>query len=518
MATTKTIREPSKFFGWLVPDEPIRFVPVCKKIIPPSDLLCMGAIVSNYFIATGMNCYGVTLAGGVGKLVSNWLLDGYPSQDVSKIDVARFLTAHSNRQYLRTRTPEVVGKNLRQAGAVFGEIMGYERPLYFSIDKGYPPPAFGEDFPLGKPVWYNYVSSEYQSCRERVAIMDMSNFSKFIISGPQDEVVSFLQRVCSADIDKPVGTSIFTGMQHERGGYVTDCTVNRMTQNEFFIVAPTVQQIRVKMWLHKHLKKRSGVVIQDVTSMYTALNVVGPLSRHLMQDLTDSKMSVSEFPAFWCREINVGCASGIKAVSITHCGELGWVLYVPNELCTWFFRGCSLVSQSLFVYGEKSRPQKILSNRLWQNSKIRNAVHICFFGPNLLLLRPEFALHVYQQIVDAGKSYGLQHAGYYTLRQLRIEKFYVYWGMDVDWTTTPTQCGRMFRVNFNKQFIGRQALIQEKKTGVKRRYVQLLLDDHNLHQDPWPQGGEPIYRNDKFCGLTTTAAYGFTLNCQPSRM
>lgn len=86
--------------------------------------------------------------------------------------------------------------------------------------------------------------------------------------------------------------------------------------------------------------------------------------------------------------------------------------------------------------------------------------------------------------------------------------------MDIDWTTTPTECGRLFRVDFNKDFIGREALLKEKATGVKRRYVQLHLDKHNLHKDPWPQGSEPIFRNNKFCGLTTTAAYGFTLGTQ----
>lgn len=130
----------------------------------------------------------------------------------------------------------------------------------------------------------------------------------------------------------------------------------------------------------------------------------------------------------------------------------------------------------------------------------------------------QFAQHVYERIVDAGRSFGLQHAGYYTLRQLRIEKFYVYWGMDIDLTTTPTECGRLFRVNFDKEggFIGREALLKERDAGVKRRYVQLLVDSnaHDLNADPWPQGGEPIYRNKKFCGLTTSSAYGFTLGCQ----
>ncbi len=62
--------------------------------------------------------------------------------------------------------------------------------------------------------------------------------------------------------------------------------------------------------------------------------------------------------------------------------------------------------------------------------------------------------------------------------------------------------------------MGKEALEEEKDKGVKRRYIQLLLDDHDPDWDPWPQGDEPIYRNGRFCGVTTTASYGFTLRCQ----
>jgi pyruvate dehydrogenase phosphatase regulatory subunit len=84
-------------------------------------------------------------------------------------------------------------------------------------------------------------------------------------------------------------------------------------------------------------------------------------------------------------------AAGIRVISVTHCGELGWSLYIPNEV----------------------------------------------------------AQYVLNAIKEAGREHSLQHAGYYALRQLRIEKFYVYWGQDIDHTTTPVECGRTFRVDFN---------------------------------------------------------------------
>uniref|UniRef100_A0A915CH97 Dimethylglycine dehydrogenase n=1 Tax=Parascaris univalens TaxID=6257 RepID=A0A915CH97_PARUN len=175
-----------------------------------------------------------------------------------------------------------------------------------------------------------------------------------------------------------------------------------------------------------------------------------------MQDITGRPISSSNFPSFRFKELSVGIATGIRAISVSHCGELGWVLYIPNEV----------------------------------------------------------AQNVYELIVDAGHEYGLMHAGYYALRQLRIEKFYVYWQQDINATVTPNECGRSFRVSFEKDFLGKEALVKQNEMGISKRFVQLLVDRHDMETDPWPQGGEVIYRDGKPAGRTTSAAYGFTLGCQ----
>lgn len=190
--------------------------------------------------------------------------------------------------------------------------------------------------------------------------------------------------------------------------------------------------------------------------MLLALDLIGPSSRYLMGDITGLSMSSNDFPTFRCQEINIGMATGIRAISVTHCGELGWVIYIPNEV----------------------------------------------------------AQNVYEKILEAGKEYSLQHAGYYTLRQLRIEKFYVYWGQDINATVTPVECGRLFRVDFKKEFVGKKALEDQVERGVSKRFVQLLVDGHDKETDPWPQGGETILKDGRPVGLTTSAAYGFTLGCQ----
>ncbi|KAE8297393.1 Pyruvate dehydrogenase phosphatase regulatory subunit, mitochondrial [Larimichthys crocea] len=124
-----------------------------------------------------------------------------------------------------------------------------------------------------------------------------------------------------------------------------------------------------------------------------------------------------------------------------------------------------------------------------------------------------YALHVYNEVMSVGQKYGIRNAGYYALRSLRIEKFFAFWGQDLDTFTTPLECGREFRVKFDKDtdFLGREALLQQRQDGVSRRFVMLVLEDHDTELDLWPWWGEPIYCNGQLAGTTTSSAYSYTL-------
>ncbi|VDM96933.1 unnamed protein product [Thelazia callipaeda] len=438
--------------------------------------------VQGYYVATGFSGQGLALAGGAGDLIAGLICGETLPVDMMRLDVTRFIDLHASSQYLIERVPEVAShlftntyeyhqyqtaRNLRtspiyhqlkKAGAIFGEVMGYERPLWFAGKNA-------EDLSLsfysgqfsliGRPEWFGNVAREYDACRERVAVIDLSSFSKFNIEGP--DTLKFLQHLCSSNVDVPVGSVVYTGMQNEQGGFVSDCAVCRLDEDQFFAVAPTVQQLQFQLWLKKWLRKlKLKVYIRDVTGHYTVLDVVGPSSRALMEKLTGEQMSTYNFPSFSIREIAIGMATGIRVLSSTHTGELDWIMYVPNEV-------------------------------------VQN---------------------VYERLMERGKEYGVMHAGYYAVRQLRIEKFFVFWGQDISANVTPLECGRAYRVDFNKDFIGKNALLKQKKSGIHKRYVQLLVDNHDLDHDPWPQGGELIYRYGIPVGRTTSAAYGYTLGCQ----
>ncbi|XP_055357711.1 pyruvate dehydrogenase phosphatase regulatory subunit, mitochondrial-like [Paramacrobiotus metropolitanus] len=437
--------------------------------------------LKKYYVAAGLNAKGTAAALGLGKLLSDMIVHGYPEYETWELDPCRFLDMHNNRDYVKARIREasnwVFGINypfrdetahaarkvrtsslyssFKSQGAVFGQFMGYERPLFFVTEQmnTLPDPEF---FPatFGKPAWHAAVEHEYNACRHGSGLIDLSSFSKFEIKG--EGVVEYLQYLCSNDVDIPVGGIVHTGMQNERGGYENDCTITRLGPNFFLLVAPTTQQTRCKKWLKRNLPLKSGISIDDVTSAYTGINVIGPLARDLMNNFGD--MSQAAFPFSLVRQtMNIGYASNVLACNITHTGEMGWVLYIPNE----------------------------------------------------------YALYVYECLLNFGKEYNLTLTGHYAMRTLRIERFYAFWGQDIDSTTTPFECGRAFRVKFEKErFIGRDALLKQQQEGVRRSYVQLILETHDINNDPWPWGGEPIYCNGNFAGKTTTTGYGYTLGHQ----
>lgn len=133
----------------------------------------------------------------------------------------------------------------------------------------------------------------------------------------------------------------------------------------------------------------------------------------------------------------------------------------------------------------------------------------------VLYIPNEFAVEIYDSIIEAGKEFGIRNCGYFAMRALRIEKFYAFWGQDIDSYTTPVECGRNFRtkVHNNIDFIGRPAIEKQAQEGVKKALVMFILDDpeYNYEVDPWPWGGEPIFRDGKFVGSITTCSFGFSL-------
>lgn len=264
-------------------------------------------------------------------------------------------------------------------------------------------------------------------------------------------------------------------MQNSRGGFENDVSVIRLNENNFFLVGPTESQTRCLSWIRSNMieEDKDEILIRNITNDFSAICIMGPYAKLLLTDVVLAaaasgqpgnlhsvdyyKNELEHFPFFTAKELPIGIKRSVLACNLSHTGELGFVLYMPNE----------------------------------------------------------HAVDCYDTLLSAGNKYQIQHAGSICMRALRIEKFFAFWGQDLDSTTTPLECGRGFRVYYNKDFLGKEALLKQKKEGVKRRYVQLLLDNFDVDKEPlWPWGNEPIYLagdNSKPVGMTTTTSYGFTL-------
>ena len=303
---------------------------------------------ANCFVAAGFNSEGFEVGAGAGRAIAEWIVEGEPTMDISDFDIARFHPFQINRKYLHHRAAESLGMiykmhwpdRQRQASrparksplhdrlaarnACFGEVMGWERALWFA-PKGVEPKDIHSHH---GPNWYEYTAEECRAARQGVVVLDRSCFGKHLLQG-RDACV-FLQRMCAGDLDVPVGKLVYTHMLNRRGGIEADITVNRLAEDRYLIISSAATHPRDKAWMERHLDREAPVTLTDVTSGYSVLSVQGPKSRHLLGRITDTDLGNEAFPFATSKEIDIGCARVI-ATRLTFVGELGWELHIPTE-------------------------------------------------------------------------------------------------------------------------------------------------------------------------------------------
>ena len=426
--------------------------------------------LENFYVAAGLNSLGILQGGGVGKIMAQWIVDGYCPVDSLEIDIARCFPFQGSQKYLTDRTEETLGlqyklnypntahetaRNIRRtaihdqlakAGAFFVDGMGWEIPDWYA-----PPGVAAEvtEYSWDRQNWFEYHADEHRACREDVIIMDVTSMSKFLVQGRDAEKV--LNHICANDVAVPVGKVVYTQWLNQRGGMEADLTVTRLAEDKYFIVSAGDFYGHDLMWLDKNIPKEAHAFVTDVTSGYTLINIQGPKSRQLVSRLTTADVSKEAFPYMTAQNIDIGYAV-VQVMRVTYEGELGFECYVPAE----------------------------------------------------------FSAHVYDTVVEAGQELGLRHAGFQALNSLRIEKAYREYGHDMDSEDTPLEAGLGWAVKFDKPggFVGREALLRHKESGpLKYRMVLFLLED----PQPLLYGNEIIYRDGEYVGYLQTGAYGFTL-------
>jgi sarcosine dehydrogenase len=426
--------------------------------------------VKNFFVGAGFNAFGIVAGGGAGMALAEWVHKGIAPYDLWVVDIRRFGQPHRDTDWVRSRTLEAYSKHytmawpaeehysarptrrsplysrLKKAGACFGEKLGWERPNWFaSAEHGESP---NDIYTFQRPNWFAAVGREHKACREQAALFDQSSFAKFVLKGA--DAGKGLNWICANNVDKPVGSVIYTQMLDDRGGIQCDLTVCRTALNEYYIVTGTGFATHDFDWIQRNIPSGLNAQLVDLTSSFAVLSLFGPSARRILAKLTDTDLSNDAFPFGTFQTIGIsGCQ--VRALRITYVGELGWELHIPVESATLVFD----------------------------------------------------LLH------EAGAPFGLVNAGYRAIESLRLEKGYRAWGSDIGADHTPYEAGLGWaaKTKTNIGFKGRTALEAQRTEGVNKMLAALTVDPGVILL-----GRETIYRNGERVGWLTSGGFGYTLN------
>jgi sarcosine dehydrogenase len=423
---------------------------------------------SNLFVGAGFNAFGIAAGGGAGWVLADWVARNEAPMDLWAVDIRRFSGLHADRTFVADRTLEAYGKHytvgfpheeyasgrpaivsplygrLKDRGACFGSKLGWERPNWFA-PKGVLP---RDVYRMGRQNWFEHAGAEHKAVREAAGLFDQSSFAKFEIRGKQ--AMAALQRVCANQVDKPVGSIVYTQMLNTRGGIECDLTVTRLEEDHYFVVTGTGFRIHDFHWIKDHVELTPGLVLRDVTEDWGTLALMGPKAREILAMVTDEDLSHEVFGFAQARKIAVA-GQTVRALRVTYVGELGWELHVP----------------------------------------------VAGLG------------QVYDALMSAGEPVGLRLAGYRALESLRLEKGYRAWSSDITPNDTPFEAGLGWAVKLksNIDFIGRSALEAKRQQPLKK----LLAGFTTEREDIVLVGRETILRDGKFAGYLTSGGFGYTV-------
>ena len=416
----------------------------------------------------------ITHAGGVGKAVAEWIVNGEPTTDLRECHIKRFHPHALSRPYVRARAAQQYRevydiihprqqmdnpRNLRltpfytrqkELGGVFFENAGWERPQWFDANEGLLDSldVTGESRTGWEArEWSPTVAAEHVAARERVAMFDLTPFAKFEVTGPG--ALGALQRLASNQMNKPVGTITYTSMLTPGGGIKCDLTVTRLAENRFMVVTGGAMGLHDLAWIEAHLPDDGSVSVTDVSSGRCCIGLWGPRARDLLSRVCDDDISDRGFPYMTAKPITIAEVPSL-ALRISYVGELGWEIYAPAE-------------QGL---------------RLWD------------------------------VLWEAGQPLGVIAAGGGAFDSLRLEKGYRLWGNDIHTEYNPYEAGIGFAVRMRKgNFIGRDELREIRAQGLTQRLSCMTLGD----PDAVATGKEPIMDGNRVLGYVTSANYGHSI-------
>ena len=448
----------------------------------------------NFWLNEG-HSFGVTAAGGAGWQLAEWIVEGEPSIDMMGVDPRRF-GPYATRGYLKTKNEEAyanvftphypdeersaarplkrtpVYDRMKDLGAVFGSVYGWERPGWFA-PKGYsltkeelasPDVLTNHNYALptddGRIVekwsfrrsnYFPFVGEECRNVMSNVAIQDMSAFAKMEVSGPGAR--EWLESILANKIPKKQGRIALCHLLTPRGGVRAEFTVYEWAPGRFYLVSAGAYERHDHDYLRKLCPTDGSVRLNAITTRFGVLVLAGPNARKVLQKLTDSDLSNEAFPWLSGKEISVGHCTA-HALRVNFVGELGWEFHHPIE-------------------------QQVA---------------------------------LFDLLMEAGKEFGIRPYGIKAMSSLSIEKSYrlVPRELSIEYNAYESALDRFVHPN-KGQFIGRDALVEAKQKGLNWNFV--TMEVHGVTDgDSDARGSEPLYHKGELIGRATNGGFGFRVN------
>jgi len=406
------------------------------------------------------------------------MTEGDPGMDVRYADINRFHEHQSNHEFLSRQSkyyyeigfeilhPNQVASSVRNLrfspyhtqletlGGEFIPMAGIESPYWYShnqdvVDK------IGEQFPLrtgyDATAWSPLIGAEVLSMRENVGIVDWSAaIGPVEISGP--DALAFLQKLCTADVDRPVGAVAYALMLNSHGNIVRDVTILRLAQDRFWLLTGKSNLPAEFFWIEQQAAPylaKGTVTLHNRAEEYCSIALWGPKAREVLDAVSEADVSNSAFPWYTAQDIGIGMVPA-KAIRISYVGELGWEIYAPVS------------------FGRQ------LWDTLW----------------------------------EAGQAHGMRPVGIAALMAMRIEKGYRLFGADLTPDENPYEADMGWTISKKKtDFMGRDGLLAAKGDGIKKKLVTITFDK----PDALCYGLEPVLVNDEAVGRVTSAEYGYSV-------
>jgi dimethylglycine dehydrogenase len=445
--------------------------------------------LNNFWLNEG-HSFGITAAGGAGWQLAEWIVDGEPTIDMMGVDPRRF-GSYASQGYLRTKNEEAYAnvftthypdeeraaarplkrspcyERMRDKGAVFGVVYGWERPNWFA------PPEYGlSDDVINRPAtllhrnhspaneaglieekwsfrrsnYFDFVGEECLHVHHQVGLLDMSAFAKFEVSGPGAS--GWLDGLFANRIPHQVGRVGLCHLLTDKGGVRSEFTVHRTGPEQFYLVSAGAFERHDFDYLQK-LRPRDGTVdVQKVTTQQGVLVLAGPRSRELLQRITRVDLSNAAFPWLVGKEADLGVAHG-RVLRVNFVGELGYELHHPIEMQNYLF----------------------------------------------------------DLLFEAGEDLGLRPFGIRAMDALRLEKSYRLVSRELSIEYAALESGLQRFVKFDKpDFIGKAGLSRWQEEGFRWQFVTAEMRGADGVD---ARGSEPIYRAGELVGRSTSGGYGW---------